>query len=200
MYHEVSIGRKNVVNNFLRTGQSINTRFGVNGRTLLMGAVSGGYLHVVHAILNAGGRANARNNNGDTPLHYAVRNGSANSLGLLIHHGADVNAKNNMGRTPLMIACIQGSVPMVTHLLEFGANPRMRDNNGDNAIGLTLRNRDPRGRIYIIKKLVQAGAVRNVSNVINIRTNNANIRRLLGSGSITNFLAQREIGKRPRRI
>jgi ankyrin repeat protein len=198
VYNNVRVGNGTGLNNFLST-HNVNTPLGNNQRTLLMGAVSGGYLNIVRKVLQAGGRTNSKNKNGDTPLHYAVRNGSVNCIGFLIGHGAHIDARNNEGQTPLMLACKSGYLPMVIELLKYRANPRLRDNNNDNAITLTLKNRDPRGRIYIIQRLLQAGAKKNATNVINAKTNNANIQRLLfPNNSIVKYLANREIGERRR--
>jgi uncharacterized protein len=72
--------------------------------TPLHSAAAGGSAEIVHALLDAGADANARQQGGFTALHAAAHNGDAVMVRDLLAHGADPREMTEEGRTPLSFA------------------------------------------------------------------------------------------------
>ena len=66
---------------------------------------------MLQALLKAGAKANARDNDGDTPVHYASAQGHLPCIKALAAApgGCDLEAVDNDGETPLDVAA--GRVP-----------------------------------------------------------------------------------------
>lgn len=77
-------------------------RFGLDRD--LIEAVKKGHPAIVHAFIEKGASAQAKDANGGTALHWAVARGSAESVRLLLAAGADPAAKDAKGQTPLDLA------------------------------------------------------------------------------------------------
>ena len=83
----------------------------------------------VSRCLEAGAKANARDEDGETPLHFAARH-TQNPLVIttLVKAGAKVNARDKWGKTPLHNSAIANKYPeVITALVAAGANPNTRD-------------------------------------------------------------------------
>ena len=92
------------VNSLLATDSKLIDARDQDGSTPLHCAAWKGHQEVVAALLAAGAKVNAHNENdhwGTTPLHAAAHANQAAIAELLIEHGADVNATDREGRTPL---------------------------------------------------------------------------------------------------
>jgi uncharacterized protein len=76
--------------------------------TPLHSAAAGGSAEIVHALLEAGADANARQQGAFTALHAAAHNGDAEMVRDLLAHGADPHAMTDEGRAPLSFAEEQG--------------------------------------------------------------------------------------------
>ena len=83
----------------------------------------------VRECLEAGLRADARDENGVTPLHLAAGFGDKFDIAVLLKAGAEVDARTEDGRTPLHFAC--GSSPAAALvLLAAGADVNAQDEDG----------------------------------------------------------------------
>lgn len=81
---------------------------------------------VVHLLLAAGAKVDARDDKGNTPL---IDNAFDPRIAhVLLQHGADINATNNEAWTPLFSA---SSPELVRFLLLHGANLNVRDKDGE---------------------------------------------------------------------
>ena len=88
---------------------------------------------VVRALVDAGARVGARDNDGNTPLHAATARGwyDAAVVRCLVAVNADVNGRNDRGETPLHVACReQGTIHVVECLVQHGADTRAADRSG----------------------------------------------------------------------
>ena len=77
-------------------------RFGLDRD--LIEAVKRGRVEIVHAFLEKGASANARDEKGGAALHWAAGRGEAAVVQLLLARGADAGARDGRGRTPLEVA------------------------------------------------------------------------------------------------
>ncbi len=102
----------------------------------ILAAFHSGDTEKVHALLEAGADANAREfGGGELVLSEAVSQNRRDMVQLLLAHGADVNAHNGAGLgswyyeggyTPLMMAVLSDNTEMVRLLLARGASPRVK--------------------------------------------------------------------------
>ena len=70
----------------------------------LIEAVKKGHAAIVHAFLDKGASANARDAHGGSALHWAAGRGKIEVVELLLAQGADVGAQDGAGRTALDVA------------------------------------------------------------------------------------------------
>ena len=76
---------------------------------------------VLKALLDAGAKINATNNEGQTALMIAASNALVNNVRTLILAGADINARDKEGLTPLMYAKEEEKSAVVRLLKSYGA-------------------------------------------------------------------------------
>jgi ankyrin repeat protein len=86
----------------------------------LIAAAHRGDAASVHALLDKGADANAKDSNAQTALMYAVDNGNGEVISALLAKGADVNARAQDGETALMAASFAGRRDAVQLLLDKG--------------------------------------------------------------------------------
>jgi len=83
---------------------------------------------LVHVLVRAGARVNARDHEGNSALHKAFAPEVAKAL---LNEGARVNLRNNFGQTPLMMT---DSLEVAQTLVAAGADPLAQDNKGRTAL------------------------------------------------------------------
>ena len=150
--------------------------------------VGGGHRHLetVKSLLAAGADVRSRLRWGGTPLHDAARFGLIHVADLLISYGADVNSREaSEGCTPLHLAAVNDRLRMVEYLLAKGAemdsvaHPDPRPavpgeslchrliHRDESALGMTpLQLAARAGRVAVVRRLVEAGASRDVPTAI----------------------------------
>jgi ankyrin repeat protein len=89
--------------------------------TPLHSAAAGRSREIVHALLEAGADANARQSGGFTAIQAAAQNGDPEMARDLLAHGADTSAAtDDDGRTALAIAEAEGHDEVAALLREAG--------------------------------------------------------------------------------
>jgi len=116
-----------------------------------------GNADTVNALISAGAKVDARDEQGKAPLHYAVGMGWTDTVNLLIAAGAKVEGRDSFGRTPLHYAAANGRAESIIALLDSGASALTRTDSGDTAFDLA--------RIYQAKKLRGTRAWRRLRDV-----------------------------------
>lgn len=74
------------------------------------------------ALIRAGAKVNASDDEGVTPLSLACLNASAPMVEMLLKAGANPNMAQTSGETPLMVASLTGNAAVVKLLLDHGAD------------------------------------------------------------------------------
>ncbi|CAJ1431777.1 unnamed protein product [Effrenium voratum] len=75
----------------------------------------------------------------------------------LLDLGLDANAKDFKGWTPLMHACARGADEVVRVLVDFSAEIDARNWDGDTALQITQRRRDPPDVVAVTKDILLDG-------------------------------------------
>jgi ankyrin repeat protein len=76
---------------------------------------------MLRALIDAGAKVNARNEEGETALMLAARSGATSSVKVLITAGADLNIKDNKGHTALQLTQENDTPDIVQLLQAYGA-------------------------------------------------------------------------------
>jgi len=92
--------------------------------TLLIGAIEGGEVGLVEALLDAGANVNLRDGHGDTPLITAIHNNRPALVKLLLDRGALRNLPSKSGIFPLDAAIKGNQAGLVQLLRDAGASQR----------------------------------------------------------------------------
>ena len=116
------------------------------GRTELHNAVIDGDAAKVRALVAAGARVDAADDDGWTPLHYAAQTHSRTIAELLLAAGAPIDAQDSHGNTALSTAVFEsrGRGDVVVLLRQHGADPLRENNYGVSSVSLarTIANYD----------------------------------------------------------
>lgn len=108
------------------------------GVTPLMWAARHGAVEAMHALLDAGADAAARDTrSGWTPLLYAVHTRHLAAVRLLLERGTDVNQRAAQ-TTPLIMAAADPDPAIVELLLTCGADPHQRGADGSTALTVAV--------------------------------------------------------------
>lgn len=175
LQNAVSYGDIELLLLLVRQGANVNHEV-ENGSTILMIAAAHGF-HVqcgndplvtsytgntaaVKALLDAGSRLDAKNNEGETALMLAARHARSGSVELLLSAGANVNLTNALGETALMHAVEASGAyaednvnEIVMRLISGGTDLNARDLQGKTALSHAPRSG------AVTKMLIAAGAI-----------------------------------------
>ena len=117
------------------TAHMLEPGFRFTGRTPFFGVAERWDPAVAAALLKAGARVDATDDNGWTPLHFAVLSADLYAIRGLLALGADPNAASKAGLRPLHAAMRVGfglpDARVVLLLLAKGADPRARNAAGE---------------------------------------------------------------------
>lgn len=171
----VSYGEIELLVLLIRHGANVNHEV-ENGRTILMIAAAHGFYvqcgndplvtsytgntAAVKALLDAGSRLDAKNNEGETALMLAARQARSGSVELLLSAGANVNLTDAHCETALMHAVkasgeyAEDNVnEIIMRLISGGADLNARDEQGKTALSHAPRSG------AVTKMLIAAGAI-----------------------------------------
>lgn len=87
----------------------------------IVAVASGGYLNLLHRLIDRGVDINHKDKNGETAVVGAAKCGNLDSLSLLINKGANIHF-GDLGKTALMHAAFNGHLECAKLLIEKGAN------------------------------------------------------------------------------
>ena len=90
------------------------------------GAVTGGDVATVRALLRAGAEVNARDRHGQTALMLAAHRGYREMVEVLVEGGADLNVTAKFNLSALMLAIIAGHAEVARVLARAGADLRVK--------------------------------------------------------------------------
>lgn len=107
-----------------------------HGNTPLMHAAWKGEAAVVDALLAAGARVDAVNNDGNTALWLACVSNDANIVKRIAAAGADLDHANLTGATSLMYAASSSKPGIVATLLALGADPLIQTQDDFSALDM----------------------------------------------------------------
>lgn len=106
----------------ISTGEDVEAKDGINGRTALHEAAFSGSAETVSALLGAGADVDSLSNSGSTPLHLAAEHGHLEAVKVLVESGAAVDHVNYKSMTPLNKAAISGVAAIVKFLIDSGSS------------------------------------------------------------------------------
>jgi len=145
----------------LEAGADPNAKNSETGRTALHGAVEGGHLGVVKALIAAGANINQSGNDGQTPLQLAAIHGKVEVLQALLQGKVNLNARNSRtGRTALHGAVEGGHLEFIKARIAAGANINQTDNDGNTPLQLAAIH----GKVEVLKALLQGKVNLNARN------------------------------------
>ncbi|GAA5171989.1 ankyrin repeat domain-containing protein [Viridibacterium curvum] len=109
---------------------------GTHGNTPLMHAAWKGEASVVDALLAAGARVDAVNNDGNTALWLACVSNDPAIVQRIASAGADIDHANLTGATSLMYAASSSKPDIVATLLALGADPLIQTQDDFSALDM----------------------------------------------------------------
>ena len=104
----------------------------------------------------------------DPMLHKAVRNGRVRDIIQLLAGGADMDVRSSLGGHVLHVAVSNGRSDMVQFILENGVDVNVKTNGGYSPLHSACSRTRIRGRVDIIRHLLQCGADVSARNAENI--------------------------------
>jgi uncharacterized protein len=131
IFEATSLGRLDVLNQFLHNNSVINSR-SKDGFTALHFACFFGQPKAARLLLESGAAADAvaANSMQVMPLHSAASARNLEAARLLLEQGAPVNARQQGGWVPIHAAAQNGDRAMVELLLQHGADPKLPNDDG----------------------------------------------------------------------
>jgi len=143
--------------------------WGISKEEQLIKATKEGDTNRVTKLINKGANINYRKQGGQvSALDCAVVIGDVGLVNLLLNNGADVNSKTRNGYTALMSASIwQSHLDIVDTLIKHGADVNAKS-FVEQWTALLLASSNPFTDESVVRRLVEAGAQINDSNVFGI--------------------------------
>lgn len=130
------------------------------GVTALCVAAREGHWQLLPSLVLAGSNTAGKDRDGFTAVHWAAMEDEALTMKCLLDLGFDANAKDfkvSEGWTPLMHACARGADEVVRVLVDFSAEIDARNWDGDTALQITQRRRDPPDVVAVTKDILLDG-------------------------------------------
>ena len=157
LYDAVMAGNESEVLRIIAAGADVNARDPSDGKTPLYGAIIGGSLGVVQALILHGAKADICLNNGLTPLHKAAEDGQEEMVKILLEAKAKVNTeynvkneplhkpemvllrKDNTRETPLHAAAANGNGKVISLLIRAGGDIECMDHENRRPLHLAAK-------------------------------------------------------------
>lgn len=118
-----------------------------------------GHFACARLLLEAGSRADVRDEDDALPLHDAAAGGYADLVELLLEYAPEcIDATDNDGDTPLHNAARGGAADVIRLLLDKGADPLIQNNDMLRPTALASANSEPR-ELLMHAELERAGMV-----------------------------------------
>jgi ankyrin repeat protein len=146
IYEAASIGRTELVIEFLDKDESLLDSYSPEGFTAVALAAHFGHIETLEFLIARGGNVNAVSKHpmNVTPLHAALFGRRFDAARVLVSAGADVTLKRGgagwprAGWTALHYAASFGSVDLARIFLERGGSPLAGDDDGKTALQVAL--------------------------------------------------------------
>eukprot|EP00913_Durusdinium_trenchii_P030078 g28185.t1 len=136
------------------------------GVNALCVAAREGHWQLLPSLVLSGSNTSAKDRDGFTAVHWAAMEDEALTMKCLLDLGLDANAKDFKGWTPLMHACARGADAfpacfmwheVVRVLVDFSAEIDARNWDGDTALQITQRRRDPADVVALSQDILLDG-------------------------------------------
>ncbi|KAI3364689.1 hypothetical protein L3Q82_011460 [Scortum barcoo] len=114
------------------------------GDTVLIGAVRGGHVEIVRALLHKYADIDIRGQENKTALYWAVEKGNATMVRDILQCNPDTETCTKDGETPLIKATKMRNIEIVELLLDKGAKVSAVDKKGDTPLHIAIRGRSRR--------------------------------------------------------
>uniref|UniRef100_A0A452IC61 Kinase D interacting substrate 220 n=1 Tax=Gopherus agassizii TaxID=38772 RepID=A0A452IC61_9SAUR len=111
------------------------------GDTVLIGAVRGGHVEIVRALLHKYADIDIRGQDSKTALYWAVEKGNATMVRDILQCNPDTEMCTKDGETPLIKATKMRNIDIVELLLDKGAKVSAIDKKGDTPLHIAIRGR-----------------------------------------------------------
>uniref|UniRef100_UPI003AAD82D9 kinase D-interacting substrate of 220 kDa B-like n=1 Tax=Centroberyx gerrardi TaxID=166262 RepID=UPI003AAD82D9 len=115
-----------------------------SGDTVLIGAVRGGHVEIVRALLHKYADIDIRGQESKTALYWAVEKGNATMVRDILQCNPDTETCTKDGETPLIKATKMRNIDIVELLLDKGAKVSAVDKKGDTPLHIAIRGRSRR--------------------------------------------------------
>ncbi|KAF1371527.1 hypothetical protein PFLUV_G00269210 [Perca fluviatilis] len=115
-----------------------------SGDTVLIGAVRGGHVEIVRALLQKYADIDIRGQENKTALYWAVEKGNATMVRDILQCNPDTETCTKDGETPLIKATKMRNIEIVELLLDKGAKVSAVDKKGDTPLHIAIRGRSRR--------------------------------------------------------
>uniref|UniRef100_A0A4W6BRT7 Kinase D-interacting substrate 220b n=1 Tax=Lates calcarifer TaxID=8187 RepID=A0A4W6BRT7_LATCA len=134
-------GYTEIVQDLLDAGTYVN----IPDRTRwLIGAVRGGHVEIVRALLHKYADIDIRGQENKTALYWAVEKGNATMVRDILQCNPDTETCTKDGETPLIKATKMRNIEIVELLLDKGAKVSAVDKKGDTPLHIAIRGRSRR--------------------------------------------------------
>ncbi|KAG7258675.1 hypothetical protein CRUP_029077, partial [Coryphaenoides rupestris] len=115
-----------------------------SGDTVLIGAVRGGHVEIVKALLQKYADIDIRGQESKTALYWAVEKGNSTMVRDILQCNPDTENCTKDGETPLIKATKMRNIDTVELLLDKGAKVSAVDKKGDTPLHIAIRGRSRR--------------------------------------------------------
>jgi len=128
-----------------------------SGVNALCVAAREGHWQLLPSLVIAGLNTSAKDRDGFTAAHWAAMEDEPLTMKCLLDLHCDANVSDAKGWTPLMHACARGADEVVRVLVDDRADINARNWDGDTALQITMRRRDPPDIVAVTKDIIIDG-------------------------------------------
>ncbi|CAE8607635.1 unnamed protein product [Polarella glacialis] len=118
-----------------------------------------GHWQLLPSLVLAGSNTASQDRDGFTAVHWAAMEDEPLTMKCLLDLSLGADIMDSKGWTPLMHACARGADEVVRVLVDFRANIDCRNWDGDTALQITQRRRDPPEIVQVTKDILLDGTM-----------------------------------------